>query len=236
MPDLVKMVGIDFLDPLQQPDRMEIARARPHREIARRHGFQIVVEHVGLGLRDHFQRAFLAQEVRRQDFDRRGRAARTDGADGLRKMLGAAIGEIVAIDRGDHDMGEPELEGGLRDMFRLGGIERAGHAGLDVAEGAGAGAGVAHDHEGGVLLVPALADIRAARLLADRDEAVFLDDFAGVGIAAGIRRAHPDPVRFRRRQRIRPVHLFGVARAQLAWRRRYRRRRPCECPDIAESA
>ena len=81
-------------------------------------------------------------------------------------MLGAAIGEIVAIDRGDHDMGEPEFEGGFRDVFRFRGIERAGHAGLDVAEGAGAGAGVAHDHEGGVLLVPALADIRAARLLA----------------------------------------------------------------------
>ena len=130
-------------------------------------------------------------------------------------MLGAAVGEIVAIDRGDDDMGKPELEGGFRDMFRLGGVERAGHAGLDVAERAGPGAGVAHDHEGGVLLVPALADIRAAGLLAHRDEAVLLDDLAGVGIAARVRRAHPDPVRFRRRQRIRPVHLFGVTRAHL---------------------
>ena len=88
-------------------------------------------------------------------------------------MLGAAVGEIVAVDRGDHDMGEPELDGGLRDMLRLGRIERAGHAGLDVAEGAGAGAGVAHDHEGGVLLVPAFADIRAAGLLAHRDAGRF---------------------------------------------------------------
>ena len=100
-------------------------------------------------------------------------------------------------------------------MFRLGGVERAGHSGLDVAERAGPGAGVPHDHEGGVLLVPALADIRAAGLLADRDEAVLLDDLAGIGVAARIRRAHPDPVRFRRRQRIRPVHLFGVTRAYL---------------------
>ena len=99
-------------------------------------------------------------------------------------------------------------------MLRLGGVERAGHAGLDVAEGAGPRAGVAHDHEGGVLLVPALADIRAARLLAHRDEAVLLDDVAGVGIAARVRRADADPVRLRRRQRVRPVHLFGVARAQ----------------------
>ena len=125
MPDLVKIV-VDLLHPLQQPDRMEIARARAHREIARRHGFQIVVEHVGF-CRDHeLQRAVLAQEIRGQDLDRRARAAGADRADGLRKMLGAAIGEIVAIDRGDHDMGEPELEGRFRDMRRLQRIERAG--------------------------------------------------------------------------------------------------------------
>ena len=119
MPDLVKIGGIDFLDPLQQPDRMEIARARTHREITRRHGFQIVVEHVGLRRHHHFKRAVLAQEIRRQDLDGRGRAARADGADGLREMLGAAVGEIVAVDRGDDDMGKPELEGGFGDVLRL---------------------------------------------------------------------------------------------------------------------
>src|SRR4029453_9338336 len=110
------------------------------------------------------------------------------------KMLSATVGEIVAIDRGHHDMGKPELEGRLRDMFRLVGVERTGHAGLDVAERASPRAGVPHDHEGGVLLVPALADVRAARLLADGDEAVLLDDLPRVRIAAGVRRAHPDPV------------------------------------------
>ena len=97
---------IDFLDPLQQPDRMEIARARPHVEIARRHGFQIVVEHVGLRRHHDFERAVLAQEIRRQDLDGGGRAARADRANGLSEMLGAAIGEIVAVDRGDDDVGE----------------------------------------------------------------------------------------------------------------------------------
>ena len=125
-----------------------------------------------------------------------------------REMRGAAVGEIVAIDRGDDDMGEPELGGRLGDMLRLMRIERAGQPGLDVAERAGAGAGVAHDHEGGVLLVPAFADIRAARLLAHRGEAVFAYDVAGVGIAARDRRADPDPVRLGRRQRVRPVRLF----------------------------
>jgi hypothetical protein len=65
------------------------------------------------------ERAFLAQEIRRQDLDRRvGQRARMARMV-CGEMLGAAVGEIVAIDRGDHDMGEPELEGRFRDMFRL---------------------------------------------------------------------------------------------------------------------
>src|SRR3984885_6309853 len=98
-------------------------------------------------------------------------------------------------------------------MLRLTGIQSTRHSRLDVAERARPGAGVAHDHERGVLLVPALADVRATRLLANRNEAVFLDDVAGIRIAARGRRADADPVRLRRRQRVRPVRLFGVTRA-----------------------
>ena len=46
-------------------------------------------------------------------------------------------------------------------------IEQIGPAGRDVAEGAGAGADGAQDHHRRVLLLPALADIGAGRLLAD---------------------------------------------------------------------
>lgn len=114
-------------------------------------------------------------------------------------MLRAAVGEVVAVDGGDDDMSEAELGDRLGDVLRLGRIQRIRQAGLDVAEGTGAGAGVTHDHEGRVLLVPALADVRAARLLAYRVQAVRPHDVAGVGIAAGIRRAHADPIRLGRR-------------------------------------
>ncbi len=135
-------------------------------------------------------------------------------------MIRPAVGKIIAIHRGDHDMVQTKLLHGQRNMLRLGRIERAGHSRLDVAEGAGAGAGVTHDHEGRVLLVPAFADVGAARFLAYGDEAVFLDDVAGVGIAARIRRAHANPVRLRRRLRIGPVDLLRVARAHLIGRHR----------------
>ena len=75
MPDLVNIDGIELLHPLQQPDRVEVAGARPHRQIVRRHGFEIVVEDVGLGRDDDLQRAVLAQEVGRQDLDRGRRRA-----------------------------------------------------------------------------------------------------------------------------------------------------------------
>ena len=90
--------------------------------------------------------------------------------DHLDELAGAAVRQIVAVDRGDHDMGEAELGRGDRDMLGLERIDRARHAGLDVAEGAGAGAGVAEDHHRRVLLGPALADIGAGRFLADRGE------------------------------------------------------------------
>ena len=97
------------------------------------------------------------------------RAALADRADGVGEMLRAAVGEIVAIDRRDNDVRKAELGGCLADTRRFIRIERTRHAGLDVAEGAGARASVAQDHEGRVLLLPALADIRAAGFLAHGD-------------------------------------------------------------------
>ena len=89
-------------------------------------------------------------------------------------------------------------------------------AGLDVAEGASARAGVAHDHEGGVLLLPALADIGAARLLADRDELVLAHD----AVASRPISASPAPLTriqsgLRWNGLVRPVRLFRMARARI---------------------
>ena len=66
----------------------------------------------------------------------------------------------------------------LRHAHRLARIERAGLAGAHIAEGASPRAGVAHQHEGGVALAPALADIGTSRLLADRGEAMRAQDLA----------------------------------------------------------
>src|SRR5262249_46262428 len=98
-------------------------------------------------------------------------------------------------------------------VLRLVGIERAGQAGAHVTERAGAGAGVAHDHEGGVLLLPALPDIRATRFLADGVQPVLADDAARLGIAARHGRLGAGPVRLAEDGAVRPARLLGMARA-----------------------
>src|SRR5262249_2627675 len=65
--------------------------------------------------------------------------------------------------------------------------------------------------EGGVLLIPALADIGATGLFADRMQAVFADDGAGREIPLRDRRLDANPVGFALHGAVRPVRLFGVA-------------------------
>ena len=63
---------------------------------------------------------------------------------------------------------EAELGKRLGQVLGFVRIDALGQPRLDVAEAAGARAGVAKDHHRGVTLGPALADVRAGRLLAHR--------------------------------------------------------------------
>src|SRR5215510_2928094 len=108
-------------------------------------------------------------------------------------------------------MAEAKLADSFGDIGGLMGIERAGLAGGDVAEGAGARADVAHDHEGGVLVLPAFADVGAGRLLAHRDETVLAHQPPGLGVFRRIGRTHPDPIRLAPDRIVRPVRLLGMA-------------------------
>ena len=105
---------------------MEIPRARPHLGIEPRHGFEIVVEHIGAGRDDGLDRAVLAQEIGDQHLDRRVGRGGADRRDRPREMRGAAVVEIVAIDRGHDDMVEAEPRHRVADPLGLVRIERSG--------------------------------------------------------------------------------------------------------------
>ncbi len=87
--------------------------------------------------------------------------------DDLCKMRSSPVVEIVAIDGRNHDVLEAERSYRIRHPHRLIRIERTRTPGRHVAERAGARAHVAHDHHGRVALLPARADVGAARLFAD---------------------------------------------------------------------
>src|SRR3546814_14134962 len=71
---------------------------------------ELVVVDIRPGSNHGFDGAGLADEIGGQDFDgRRGRGL-ADRFDGPDELAGAAIGEIVAVDRGDHDVIEAELD------------------------------------------------------------------------------------------------------------------------------
>src|SRR5262249_37222846 len=108
----------------------------------------------------------IALEVRYQNLDAGSWNEILDRARRGREMSGASVRKIVAVDRGHHDMAQTQSRHRPRDAFRLVGVHCQRTAVGHGAETAVAGTGVTEEHEGGGLVPPALAEIRAARFLA----------------------------------------------------------------------
>ncbi len=81
-----------------------------------------------------------------------------------------AVGEVVPCNGRDHNEFKPHAPGGSGNARRLVNIYRSGSSVLNRAETAVAGAGGAKDHEGGRRLAEALCPVRAACLLAYRQD------------------------------------------------------------------
>ena len=104
--------------------------------------------------------------------------------DAAPEMLGAAVGEVVARDRGDHDVPEPESATCLGQSIRLVGRHGVGLSPLDRTEAAGTSAGLPEDHERGRPPGPALGAVRAAGTLADGLETQLADQTLGEIVAS----------------------------------------------------
>ena len=102
----------------------------------------------------------------------------------------------------------PMTADGLRDAARLVVVVPVGPAGLDGAEAAGPGAGVAQDHDGGRALLPALADVRAAGLLADGVERLVAHEVLELRVVGAAGQPGLDPVGMA--ARVRPVQPGGI--------------------------
>ena len=87
---------------------------------------------------------------------------------------GAAVGQVVAGHAGDRRVAQAHRLHALGDPSRLVAVQLGGLAGVDLAEVAATGALLAADQEGGLAVFPALVDVGAAGLLADRVQTLAL--------------------------------------------------------------
>ena len=191
-----RVVG-ELLRALEQPERLVVGGlGAAHARVEAPGGLDVVVEDVGPLGQDRAEGLLLdAEEVGREDLDRRLGQLVLERADRRGVVAGAAIGDVVAVDRRDDDVLEVHLGRRRREPERLERVGRMlGPAGVHVAVAAGAGAGVAEDLEGGGAAAPALGDVRAARLFADRVQARAVDQLAHVevrGVRARCANLHP---------------------------------------------
>src|SRR5829696_1830636 len=162
------LVAAHLLGVLEHPAGAQERRPAPCQRVQARDGLHVVVEDVG-ALGDHAgERHLLTAEVRRQHLDLAARRQLADRADHTDERGRAQVREVVAVDAGDDRVAQLHLLDLLRDAKRLERVVVRRLAGLDVAEAAAPRARVTQDHESRGARLPALADVRAGRLLADR--------------------------------------------------------------------
>ena len=153
-----------------------------------------------------------ADEVGRQYLDGRAGRAMAYGAYRLGEMIGAAVLDIVAVDRGNDDVIQSQFLDSMGHAPRFERVQRLGRlAGGNVAERTGAGTDLAHDHHGRVALAPAFSHIRAAGLFADRYQSVLAHDLGSLAITGRGRCLDANPGRFLRLGVVGAMRLLRVA-------------------------
>ena len=154
----------------EEPERTRVTAAVPRGLVEALHRLGVVVQDVRPRVEHRLERRRASLEVGDQDLHAAARRVPAHRTDRRRPVRGAAVREVVTIDRRDHDVLEPELAHGPADPLGLLAILPDGRAVRDRAVAAVAGAHVAQDHERRGRVLPALPDVGTARLLADRVE------------------------------------------------------------------
>ena len=195
IPDFVRISAIELLGGAQHPVAAFVAGLGAHAALQAGHSFHVVVEDCRLGRYHLFQRVVLAGQVGNQHLNGAIRVEFPHLADSLGKDLRAAIFQVVAGHGRNHGVAQPHLlhRPGHADGFNL--VQTRGTTALNRAEAARAGAGIAQDHERRRARIPALADVRAPRLLADSMQVHPAHDLLKFAVLVALFPADADPVR-----------------------------------------
>src|SRR4051795_9613352 len=147
-----------------------------------RHRFQVVREDLGLRVEHLLEQLRLRGEVGHQDLDAGVGVERFDLADRLGVKPGAFVVQVIARDARDGCVAQTHRLHALGDSSRLVAVERGRLAGVDLAEVTTSRALLAADEEGRLAVLPALEDVGAASLFADRVQAFTLHERLQLGV------------------------------------------------------
>ena len=188
---------VALLHPAQHRERSLVAAARvadappppaPHLDAVR--------PRVRLGVRRDVHVVEAAAEVPQERLDEDVGPQLAQPRHRARHVGGAAVEEVVAIDHRDDHVLEPEAGDRARHVLGLAHVHRPARvARRHRAEPATARAYVAQEHHRGGPLRPALADVGAARLLADRVQIESAEGRLEVGVRRPTRGADLQPRR-----------------------------------------
>src|SRR5262245_4939647 len=137
---------IPVLDASQQVKAAAVIGLATHLAIKPRNGFQIVVIDLGPGLDHAVDGCRVANEVRGEHLDGRPRPL-ANCQHATVEMVRAAVRQVVARHRGDHDVLQPQSRRRLRHALRFVGLDIECRAARDRTESARARAYVSEDHE-----------------------------------------------------------------------------------------
>ncbi len=166
-PGFGDLIRVELLCPLQGGLSPCVPILRLNLAEQARNSFHIVIEDIRAGVRHEPQGIRLPYKIRDEHFHGAAGNKLADATDRRGENGSSPVGQIVAIDRGDHDVTEPHLFHSPGNAFRFIGRKRLGTAVLDVAKSAGAGAHVPQQEEGGRSEAPAFGQVGAHRLFAD---------------------------------------------------------------------
>jgi hypothetical protein len=160
-----------------------------------RRGFGVVVEDIGSGVDHGLERLGLTLEVGNEQLDAARRRLAADGADGGGEDPRAAVGEVIAVHRGDHHVLQAEFPHGVPHALGLLTVLPGGLAMSHRAVPAVPRTDIAEDHERRRRILPALADVRAMRFLAHRVQVPLPHQTLQSDVVRASGRAHLEPRR-----------------------------------------
>ena len=119
--------GSFFLALCKEVERSLVVCIAADAVVQPRHGFGVMVEDIRSRLDDSGNRRAVAEEVGDENFHGRP-GSFAGGEDALVEMFGAAIGQVVARHRCDHDMFQAQACGGFGNAFGFVGFNLFGLA------------------------------------------------------------------------------------------------------------